>query len=376
MSIAQVLMIAWSRRWMIITFTFVTLLAALAALQFLPRRYDATAQIYFRMGERDPATDAELPNIVQRSFLQTQMEMIKSRPVALKVVEIMGYDKDPAYREKFLHSTGGVGDLAHWVAADLLHSLVVERVGLSDIVSVTFKDRNPKRAADIANAFVTASIRENIDLRSSPALDLLQWYDERLALFRKRQMELNEKRLELRQKAGLLDSSTDNPATDPAAKLATEAATARLDVVQAKAALDSLRSAAAAGTETEEVKQLRKQINDLDNEIARTTRMLGPEHRRVRTLTANRGDLQKQLTAALKRGSSESIAAAQQRVDTAELRLQALTAAIDLHDQRAANQAGSISSLAAIEREGDALKSQIATMIERRERLRLQGTVD
>jgi uncharacterized protein involved in exopolysaccharide biosynthesis len=376
MSIAQVLMIAWARRWTIVAFVFVTFLAALAALQFLPRRYDATAQIYFRMGERDPATDAELPNIVQRSFLQTQMEMIKSRPVALKVVEIMGYDKDPAYREKFIHSTGGTGDLAHWVAADLLHSLVVERVGMSDIVSVMFKDHDPKRAADVANAFVTASIKENIDLRSSPALDLLQWYDERLALFRKKQIELNERRFEVRQKAGLLDGSTENPATDPVTKLATEAATAKLEVVQAKAALDSIKNLAAAGTETEEVKQLRKQMNDLDNEIARTTRMLGPDHRRVRTLVANRGDLQVQLTAALKRGSKENIAAAQQRVDTAELRLQALTAAIDQHDQRASNQAGSISSLAAIDRESDALKSQIATMIDRRERLRLQGTVD
>jgi uncharacterized protein involved in exopolysaccharide biosynthesis len=376
MSIAQVLMIAWARRWTIITFTFVTLLAALAALQFLPRRYDATAQIYFRMGERDPATDAELPNIVQRSFLQTQMEMIKSRPVALKVVEMMGYDKNPAYQEKFLHSTGGAGDLAHWVAADLLHGLVVERVGLSDIVSVTFKDHDPKRAADIANAFVTSSIKENIDLRSSPALDLLQWYDERLATFRKKQIELNERRFALRQKAGLLDGTTENAATDPVAKLATESATAKLEVVQAKAALESIKHAAASGTETEEVRLLRRQMIDLDNEIARATRMLGPDHRRVRTLTANRGDLQIQLTAALKRGSTDNIAAAQQRVDTAERRVEALAAALDQHDQLASTQAGSLSSLAAIDREADALKSQIATMIERRERLRLQGTVD
>ena len=376
MSIAQVLMIAWARRWTIVGFALVTLLAALAALQFLPHRYDATAQIYFRMGERDPATDAELPNIVQRSFLQTQMEMIKSRPVALKVVEIMGYDKNPAYREKFVHATGGTGDLAHWVAADLLHGLVVERVGLSDIVSVTFKDRDPKRAADIANAFVTASIKENIDLRSSPALDLLQWYDERLALFRTKQVELNERRLALRQKAGLFDAGGENAAADPAAKLASEATTAKLEVVQAKAALESARSAAAAGTETEEVRGFRKQMSDLDNEIARTTRMLGPDHRRVRNLVANRGDVQTQLAAALKRGSRETLLAAQQRVDTAELRVQALTNAIDQQDQRAATQAGSISSLAAIEREADALKSQIATMIDRRERLRLQGTVD
>ncbi|HWM81739.1 MAG TPA: Wzz/FepE/Etk N-terminal domain-containing protein [Pseudolabrys sp.] len=376
MSIAQVLMIAWARKWTFVTFVIVTLLAALAAQHFLPRRYDATAQIYFRMGERDPATDAELPNSVQRSFLHTQMEMIKSRPVALKVVEMMGYDKDPAYREKFLASSEGTGNLSEWIAVKLLHNLVIDRVGLSDIISVTYKDHDGKVAAAIANAFVTASIKENIDLRSTPALDLLQWYDERLAAFREKQVEVNERRFALRQKAGIIDTGTDSLTSDPATKLASEVTTAKLEVVQAKSALYSLKNSVADGAETDEVKQLRKQITDLDSEIARTTRQLGPEHRRVRVLMANRGDLQTQLASANKRGSNEAVATAQQRVDAAERRLQALSAALSQHDEQTSKQAGSISTLTALDREADSLKSQIATMIERRERLRLQGTVD
>src|SRR6202158_69399 len=153
MSISQIWAIVWARKWTAVAFVSAALMAALIAVQVLPRRYDATAQIYFRLAERDPATDEQVPQMVQRNFLQTQMETIKSLGVALKVVDMMRLREDTAYKNEFMESTGGAGDIGTWIAASLIPHLVVDRVGVSDIISVTFRGRDPKRAAQFATAY-------------------------------------------------------------------------------------------------------------------------------------------------------------------------------------------------------------------------------
>lgn len=376
MSIPQILAIFRARIWTAIVFTVVTFLGSVIALQFIPPRYDATAQIYFRLADRDPATNEPVPMMVIRNFLQTQMETIKSMGVALKVVEVLGLAKDPALQKAFRAATGGNGDINRWIAGSIAGGVRVDRVGASDIIAVTYRDRNPQRAAMFANAYVTAYIKKEIDLRASPARDLIQWYEERLVPLRERLAELGGKRAELRQHMGVLEKDdAKNATSDEVTKLSSEATTVRLEIIQAKIALELLQSNPNQLPETEEIRQLRRQMADVDADIARTLRIVAPDHMRVKTLRLNRAALDDQMAIVMKRASADAVAAAKSRVETAERRLQEIRVSLQEGEQRAQSQAGGTSNLVALDREIEGLKVQIGQMIERRERLELIGSV-
>jgi succinoglycan biosynthesis transport protein ExoP len=377
MSIPQILAIFRARIWTAIMFTLVTFLVSVIALQFIPRRYDATAQIYFRLADRDPATNEPVPQMVMRNFLQTQMETIKSMGVALKVVEVLGLAKDPAQQKAFRANTGGNGDIVRWIAGGIVGNIRVDRVGSSDIIAVTYRDRDPKRAAVFANAYVTAYIKKEIDLRASPARDLFQWYEERLVPLRERLAELSSKRAELRQQMGMLekDDAKGGASSDEVTKLSSESTSVRLELIQAKIALELLQSNPNQVSETEEMRQLRRQMTDVDAEIARTLRVVGPDHLRVKTLRLNRAALDDQMATVVKRGSADAVAAAKSRVETAERRLQEIRVSLQEGEQRAQSQAGGNSNLVSLDREIEGLKAQIGQIIERRERLELMGSV-
>lgn len=375
MSIPQILAIFRARIWTTIVFTLVTLVASVVALQFLPRRYDATAQIYFRLADRDPATNEQVPGQVIRNFLQTQMETMRSAGVGIKVVEVLGLAKDPAWQEAFRKSTDGAGDINRWIAGGISGGLRIDRVGSSDIIAVTYRDRDPKRAALYANAYVTAYIKKEIDLRASPARDLFQWYEERLVPLRERLAELGSKRSQLRHEAGLVErDDIKNSSNDEVTKLSAEATAVRLELIQAKVALELLQSNPSQLSETDEMRQLRRQMTDLDSEIARALRVVGPDHMRIKTLRLNRAGLEEQMSNVVKRASAEAIAAAQRRIETGERRLQEVRVSLQEGEERAHSQAGN-KTFAALDREMEGLKAQIGQIIERRERLELIGSV-
>jgi polysaccharide biosynthesis transport protein len=227
----------------------------------------------------------------------------------------------------------------------------------------------------LANASVTAYIKKEIDLRASPARDLIQWYEERLVPLRERLAELGAKRAELRQQTGMLEKD-DAKTSDEVTKLSSEATTVRLEIIQAKIALELLQSNPnQAPAETEEMRQLRRQRADLDTEIARALRIVGPDHMRVKSLKLNVAALDDQMAVLTKRASAEATIAAQRRVETAERRLHEIRVSLQEGEQRAQSQAGGNSNLVALDREIEGLKVQIGQMIERRERLELIGSV-
>jgi uncharacterized protein involved in exopolysaccharide biosynthesis len=373
MSISQIWAILWARKWTAFAFVSAALMAALIAVQVLPRRYDAAAQIYFRLAERDPATDEQVPGVVQRNFLQTQIETIKSLGVALKVVDMMRLRENTAYKNEYMESTGGVGDFGTWIAAGLIPHLVVDRVGASDIISITFRDRDPKRAAQFANAYVSGYIAKSIELRTMPAAELAQWYDEQLTPIRQRLAALNSRRSEL-SRQGIAGKGAGAPASaeDERARLASEAQTARLELMQAKITLE-LAKAQGEVTDTDEIKQLRRQMTDLEAQIVRDSRVLGPEHLRIKTLRSNRAALDEQLSKAIKRASADDVVAAQRRVEAADRRLNEINVILGQDDRVA--QTGDVLSLTSIQREIEALKLQMASIIQRGERLRMEAAV-
>ncbi|HEY8925470.1 MAG TPA: Wzz/FepE/Etk N-terminal domain-containing protein, partial [Polyangia bacterium] len=82
------------------------------------------------------------------SFYQTQYKIIASKEIAQKVSERLGLGADPDYPFPHAGTRGVIRD----VAGAVMGSTVVKPVKDSRLVYVTVEDRNPERAAQIANA--------------------------------------------------------------------------------------------------------------------------------------------------------------------------------------------------------------------------------
>lgn len=124
------------RRWRLVAFvTLVTTGAALAVSLSSADQYDATAKLLLRNSEPIDAlldrTDTGSAVDPERET-NTKVALIKLETVADRVSDRLSLDR---------------------AAPDLLDQVDTEVEGTSDIVAITARDRDPRRAADIANGF-------------------------------------------------------------------------------------------------------------------------------------------------------------------------------------------------------------------------------
>lgn len=156
-------------------------LTALASLLW-PKTYTATAVLLVDVKAADPmggaVLGAALPPQVLQSYLATQIQIIQSERTALTVVKALGLDADTEVREKWLKASSGEGSFEIWLADQVRKSLDVKPSRDSHIVNVSYAARDRKQAASLANAFVQASIRTDVEVRARPAHESAEFFDE------------------------------------------------------------------------------------------------------------------------------------------------------------------------------------------------------
>src|SRR5262245_12874313 len=136
--------------------------------------------------------------------LDSEIELVKSEPVMLPVINSLGLAKDP----EFLNSPGVLGSLlgfasplfslvkptkplseseARKVALTVLSkNLWVSRVGGSYHLSIQYRSGNPERAVQIANAIAESYVSKQLEVKYEPTKRATQWLEGRIK-------ELNEK---------------------------------------------------------------------------------------------------------------------------------------------------------------------------------------
>jgi len=133
---------------------------------------------------KDPITGVMLPSQLLPGYLATQVDIIKSRNVALKVVDTLKLTEIPSVREDFEKSAQGQGDIRYWMADLLLKKLDVKPSRESSVIEVSFSGADPRFAAIVANGFAQGYIQTNLDLRVEPARQTNAWYEEQVKQLR------------------------------------------------------------------------------------------------------------------------------------------------------------------------------------------------
>lgn len=338
--------VLWSHKWVILAVAVG--IGALVVFWTVrqPKVYQATCSIEY---DPNPVTPLgqEVEDVanpvgsfwMSREFFATQNSIIGSRTVAERVVRELGLHRDPSffYRDSFEPSPPSLPQRAlRWLtsigsaeapgdedeaddeegadlptveaAARVLQSrLVVEPVEETRIVEIRIQDRDPQRAAVLANAVAEAYVTKTRDDRLRSTVGALDWLGDQLDSLRG---ELDESELALhrfKEEHNVLSVSMEDRQNLVASEIThlnealTQARTHRIELaaraarVRAAVEADTPEGSASAFPDNETIGTLLEQIRQKISEREGLATRYGPNHTRMQQLDSEIAGMRRQL---------------------------------------------------------------------------------
>src|SRR5438067_1053704 len=125
MNVQQFLLILLARKKIILATLAVTVLLALGFSLIQPKTYKATASVLLNYKGVDPLTGLTMPGQLLPGYMATQIDIISSKNVALRVVDSLHLATSPAVIQQFKDATDGKGSARDWLADLLLKKLEI-----------------------------------------------------------------------------------------------------------------------------------------------------------------------------------------------------------------------------------------------------------
>jgi succinoglycan biosynthesis transport protein ExoP len=309
-SIVHLWRVLQKRRWLVLGSLATVVLLVTAISLALPKRYDASSRLLLDLeGSEDLGLDqVVMPiGIDLDTKLQTQIRIVQSDTIATSVIKQLGLQNNPAFAGKQAGTSAGrdFDNLDLQTRAALTNGLhrylTVQLVPKTEIMEIHFRSRDPKLAADIANAVASTYIERNFQTKYQATRQTSDWLTKQLEDVRKNAEIAQEKVISYQQKTGLygVDEShnividrlellnkalseaegdrivkeakyriamTENP--DLIANIAPESLLGALYKQRAESRSEYAQLAAKYGASYPRVIQLQSQLHELDSSIA------------------------------------------------------------------------------------------------------------
>lgn len=204
MEFQQFLTILWARRIIAVITLAAVVSTTLVVSLLLPKSYKAAANLVLNYKGADPVTGVTLPAQLMPGYMPTQVEIISSQKVALKVVDTLGFDRSPMVQQQFLDATNGEGNIRDWLADSLLKNLDVQPSRESSIITIGYEGNDPKFVAMLANAFAEAYIQTNLQLKVEPSKQAALWFDGQVKALREDMNKAQAKLSAYQQETGIV----------------------------------------------------------------------------------------------------------------------------------------------------------------------------
>src|SRR5690348_4011267 len=155
--------------------------------------YRGTATLLIEQGKSKVVSIEEVysEGIIQREYLQTQVEILKSNELARRVVQKLSLAKHPDFdprqqqpgwfeRLTSLGQARGTenlsdDDVLKAVVAELKRGLHIQLVRNSQLVQISFDAHDPALAAKVPNALADAFIENDLDARIAMTQKAADW---------------------------------------------------------------------------------------------------------------------------------------------------------------------------------------------------------
>ena len=210
-SIVHLWRVLQKRRWLVLGSLATVVLIVTAISLALPKRYDASSRLLLDLeGSQDLGLDqVVMPiGIDLDTKLQTQIRIVQSDTIATSVIKQLGLQNNPLFAGKQATSPGRDFDSLDLqtraaLTNGLQRYLTVQLVPKTEIMEIHFRSRDPKLAADVANAVATTYIERNFQTKYQATQQTSDWLTKQLEDVRKNAELAQEKVISYQQKTGL-----------------------------------------------------------------------------------------------------------------------------------------------------------------------------
>lgn len=242
---------------------------------------------------------------VDTGAVETQVEILKSENIALKVIKDLHLEDDPEFGNA---GPGLIGTILGWIfdsgdssqtenarvraAVRVFQTrLYVRRIGLTYVMEVSFRSLDRDRAAEIANAIANAYVVDQLEAKYLAARRAGTWLQDRLKELREQSGTAERAVVDYKTKNDIVDTGGRLMNEQQLAEINSQLTMARGAVTEARAKLDRIRSVldstsipdGVAATVTDTLKndvitKLRSKYLDLSTSEADISRRYGYNH--------------------------------------------------------------------------------------------------
>ncbi len=208
MNLSQLLLILRARKKVLFFTLIITVVATLTISLILPKTYKATSSLLLNYKGVDPVTGFTMPGQLLPGYMATQIDIIGSKNVALKVVDQLHLADSPAVIAQFNEASGGKGNVRDWLAELLVKKLDIVPSRESSVVDISFKGSDPQFAATVANAFADEYQKISIQLKVDPMRKASGYFSEQTKMLRDNVESAQSRLSKYQQENGIV--SVDN----------------------------------------------------------------------------------------------------------------------------------------------------------------------
>lgn len=305
MNLRQILSILRARQWLALSI-FVLVVATVVTLSLLlPKQYVGTASVVVDV-KPDPVTATASPAAALPAIMATQVDILSSDRVTLRVIRSMKLTEVQQVREDWLSATGGEGSLEQWLVKLVQQKLDVKPSRESTVITVNYKAPSPEFAAAMANAFARAYIETTLELRADPARQYSSFFSEQARTARET-LERAQARLSAFQRARGIVASDERMDVETARL---NELSSQLVQIQSIVADSTSRQSAAQSVKADRTQEVLANplISGMKAELARSEARLqelvaryGERHPQVIEMRANISELRQRLDGETKR---------------------------------------------------------------------------
>jgi uncharacterized protein involved in exopolysaccharide biosynthesis len=241
MRFMQLLRILKAHSGLILSCLLVAWITAGIITAVMPEKYVASSSVLVDFSDGSSVTQKP-PVQLYSGYLATQLDLLSSQTVALKVVQKLNLETSPEARARFLGDESSMQSALSGIKS-ALQSLLArvtrnksstsddpaeatnERYRLADqvlrhttirpspdssVLQVSYSASSPQAAAEAANAVVDAYIQTTLEMNVNPALASSEWLDEQVARLSADAQAARSKLADFQQRTGIVSTDAND----------------------------------------------------------------------------------------------------------------------------------------------------------------------
>ncbi len=275
MSIVQFLRMFWARRLLILGTTLSCLLGAALIILIEPPSWAAHSRMMLNVFKPDPVTGEVIAGPALRSYVSTQVQLMKDYSVVGPLVDQLGWATDPRLIEQY-HKSGDVRDFRHWLAQRIIQNTKVKLLEDSNILDLSYSGPTPDQARTVADALRRSYMETSVAFKRQQASQSADWYQQQANKAKVALATAQDAIAAYEKESGVVLQSDS-----------TDLEAARLQALAQSPAGSEMASVYSSPAAT--------QLAQVDSQLAQQSRILGPNHPELKQLMAQRDALKAQV---------------------------------------------------------------------------------